>query len=262
MNVIITGAAGRMGRTNIKTVSEDHESKVFGAVEMKGNPFIGNDAGLQAGVSQLGVSIVDDIAAVSGKADVIIDFTVAASLPVNLEYAVKNNIAIVIGATGLGEKEFALIDDASKKIPLIWAPNFSVGVALIAKLTRLAAEILNDGFDAEIIEMHHRMKKDAPSGTAIKLLNVIKDVYSTGDIVYGREGITGERPPRQVGVMALRGGDVVGDHTVIFAGIGERVEITHKASTRETFARGALRAAKYIVGKNPRRYIMEEVLGL
>jgi 4-hydroxy-tetrahydrodipicolinate reductase len=262
MNVIVTGAAGRMGKTNIKTAAEDKETQIIGAVETKGNPVIGTDAGLMAGMSPLGIAVVDDIGAVSGKADVIIDFTVAASLSAHLEYAVRNKTAVVIGTTGLGDKEFAMIDDAALKIPVIWAPNFSIGVNLIAKLTRIAAEMLNDGFDAEIVEMHHRMKKDAPSGTAIKLLNVVKDVYRTEDIVYGREGIAGERPPRQVGVMALRGGDVVGDHTVIFAGIGERVEISHKVSTRETFARGALRAAKYIYNKKPGRYTIEEVLGI
>ncbi|OHD53875.1 MAG: 4-hydroxy-tetrahydrodipicolinate reductase [Spirochaetes bacterium GWF1_51_8] len=260
LNVIVTGAAGKMGKTHIKTVVEDKNARLAGAVEVKGNPAIGTDAGVLAGVQPTGFPVVDDLSMIPG-ADVLIDFTVPSSLPGHLEYAVKHNMALVIGTTGLTDKEIRLIDEASAKIPLIWAPNFSIGVNILAKLTKIAAEILRDDFDPEIVEMHHRMKKDAPSGTALRLLNILKDAYQSDDVVFGREGIGGERPAKQIGVMALRGGDVVGDHTVIFAGIGERVELTHKASTRETFARGALRAAKYITGKKPGRYTIEDVLG-
>jgi 4-hydroxy-tetrahydrodipicolinate reductase len=260
LNIIVTGAAGRMGRSNIKVISEDKNCKLTGAIEVEGSPFIGKDSGEIAGIGKNYIIIS------SGESidncDVIMDFTAPSTVKKHVDIALRHNIALVIGSTGVNEGDMALIKDAGKKIPVIWAPNFSVGINLIAKLTRLAAETLNEGFDAEIVEVHHRMKKDSPSGTAVKLLNVLKEVYKTGDVVYGREGLVGERPDKQIGVFAIRGGDVVGDHTVSFFGIGERVEITHKASSRETLSRGALRAAKYIVKKGAGFYTMEDVLGL
>ena len=194
--------------------------------------------------------------------DVLIDFSSPSVTAANIRTALKLGKAIVIGTTGISENDKNLLRDAGRNIPAIWAPNFSTGVNLLKYLVKISAEFLGDGFDAEIVEVHHRMKKDSPSGTALGLLNVLKEVYKTDDIIYGREGITGERPHNQIGVFALRGGDVFGDHTVSFLGDGERVELIHKASSRETFARGALRAAKYITGKGPGLYTIEEVLGL
>ncbi len=260
--VAVTGAAGKMGKTNIKIISEDKESKLSGAAEAADSSFIGMDAGEIAGVGRLNVPITDNIEKIVEGCDVLMDFSSPAAVEKNINVVLKFKKAIVIGTTGLGEKETGLIKEAGSSIPVIWAPNFSVGINLMTKLTRIAAEVLNEGFDVEIVEAHHRMKKDSPSGTAIKLLNVLKEAYHTNDVVYGREGITGERPERQIGVLAVRGGDVVGDHTVSFLGIGERLEIIHKASSRETFAKGALRAAKFIVKNGKGFYTMEDVLGL
>jgi 4-hydroxy-tetrahydrodipicolinate reductase len=262
LKVLVTGAAGKMGKTNIKVITENKDCTLSGAVEFKDSPYIGQDAGLLAGVGNLNIPIKSSITEYVRDCDVIIDFSAVSALQLNVEAAVKNNCALVIGTTGISDKDQALVQEAGKSIPVIWAPNFSVGVNLMAKLCRLAAEVLDKGFDVEIVEAHHKMKKDSPSGTAIQLLNVLKDAYHTNDIVYGREGLTGERPENQIGVSAVRGGDVVGDHTVYFLGIGERVEITHKASTRETFARGALRAAQYIVKKGKGLYTMKDVLGM
>lgn len=262
LKILVTGAAGKMGRMVVKTVKEDPDSSLAAATESGMNPFLGQDAGDLAGVGRLEVPLESDIDKSAAACDCIIDFSSVEAFSAHLNAAVKHNKAIVIGTTGLTEKQLELVRDAGKKIPVIWAPNFSVGVTLITKLTRIAAEILKGGFDAEIVETHHRLKKDAPSGTALKLLDAVKKVYQTENIITGRNGITGERPAGQIGVFAVRGGDVVGDHTVSFLGLGERVEITHKATSRETFARGALRAAKHIVKSGPGLYTMEQVLGL
>lgn len=266
--IIVTGAAGKMGKTNIKVVAEDKETrlvgavaKLVGAVEAPGSAVLGMDAGLVAGTGSLGVAVVDSLSGVSEKADAIIDFSIPAMVAPTVEYAVKNNTALVIGTTGLGENELSIVREAGKTIPVIWSPNYSLGVSLMARLTRIAAEVLGEDFDPEIVETHHRLKKDAPSGTALRLLEVLKDVYQTEDVVTGREGITGVRPKKQIGVMTLRGGDVVGDHTVHFMGLGERIELTHRATSRETFARGALRAAKVIYSKGKGFYTMEQILG-
>lgn len=261
LKVAVTGCAGRMGRTNVKTVFEDAESTLSGAVEWPQCPEIGQDAGTLAGVSALGVKVTSDLSEVLPVSDVVIDFTSKQAAPSIIEACVKHNTALVMGSTGLEEAEFKLIREASKSIPIIWAPNFSVGVNLINRLIREAAEVLKDDFDPEIVEVHHRMKKDSPSGTAVLLLNTLKSVYESEDVVYGREGMVGARPKDQIGVFAVRGGDVVGDHTVTFYGLGERVEISHRASSRETFSRGALRAAKYIVSHGKGLYNIDDVLG-
>lgn len=261
MRVIVTACGGKMGKTNVRVVSEDKDSRLAGATEIAGSPLIGRDAGEIAGIDSLGVPVTGSLDELP-EADVLIDFSSPRALDAHLRFALERRIALVVGSTGLSDDEKARIREAGKSIPAIWAPNYSVGIFLINKLARIAAEVLGDGFDAEIVEMHHRMKKDAPSGTAIQLLNTLKKVYGTEDVVYGRNGITGERPARQIGVHAVRGGDVVGDHTVIFAGNGERVEIVHKASTRETFARGALKAAKFIVAKGTGFWTMDDVISI
>lgn len=262
LNILVTGAAGKMGKMVIKAVHDDPSSSLAAATEYAGSPFIGQDAGSLAGVGPLNIFIEDNIRKSIQKCDCVIDFSSTEAFSTNLEAAVGADKAIVIGTTGLDEKKIALVREAGRKIPVIWAPNFSVGVSLIAKLARLAAEVLGDGFDVEIVETHHRLKKDSPSGTAIKLLEAVKDVRKNDKAVYGREGMVGERPSDQIGVFAVRGGDVVGDHTVHFFGIGERVEITHKATSRETFVKGALRAAKFITASGKGVYTMEDVLGL
>lgn len=260
MRVIVIASAGKMGRTNIQVVDADPDSQLVGATEAPGSPFVGKDAGEVAGLEKSGVAIVDSIEKITASADVIIDFSSPKALHAHLKYAVEHKTALVVGTTGLSDSDIASFSEAAKSIPVIWAPNFSVGINLLNKLTELAASVLNEGFDVEIIESHHRMKKDAPSGTALLLLNTLKKAYATEDAVYGREGITGARPSGQIGVHAIRGGDIVGDHTVLFAGIGERIELTHKASTREILAKGAFRAAKFILKKGPGLWTMNDVL--
>ncbi|MCX7820300.1 MAG: 4-hydroxy-tetrahydrodipicolinate reductase [Brevinematales bacterium] len=260
--VCVTGAAGKMGKTNINVILSDKEATLSGAVEAKDSPFVGLDAGEVAGCGKIGIKIEDSLEKVVGNCDVVIDFTSIHSFDENLSCVLKNKKAFVCGTTGLSNEQIEKAKQAGNEIPIIWAPNFSVGITLLNKITAICAEVLKENFDPEIMEIHHKMKKDAPSGTAIKLLNTLKKIYNSEDVIYGREGLIGERPPKQIGVSTLRGGDVVGEHTVYFFGQGERIELTHKASSRETFARGALRAAKYIVAKGKGFYTMEEILGL
>ncbi|URA09206.1 4-hydroxy-tetrahydrodipicolinate reductase [Thermospira aquatica] len=261
VTIAIMGAAGRMGRTLIQVISQDPQCRLGGALESSQCALLGQDAGVVAGVGTQGVSLSSDPDDLSA-CDVFIDFSSVEAFEHHVEIASRFKKAYVVGTTGLREEHFKALDEASKVIPVLWAPNFSVGVNLMVKLVQMAAEVLSSGFDVEIVEAHHRLKKDAPSGTAVKLLEVLKEAYKTEDVIYGRSGITGERPQGQIGVHAVRGGDIVGDHTVSFCGIGERIEITHRASSRETFARGAVRAAKFLAGKPAKRYTIEEVLGL
>ncbi|MGC8765816.1 MAG: 4-hydroxy-tetrahydrodipicolinate reductase [Brevinematia bacterium] len=262
IRVCITGAAGKMGKTNIKVIASDNDARLTGAVEVKGSSFIGLDAGEVAGVGNLGVKIEDGLEKVIDGCDVVIDFSSVAAFDTNLQCVLKYKKAFVCGTTGLSSEQIEKVKSAGNEVPVIWSPNFSVGITILNKITELCANILKEDFDAEIMEIHHRMKKDAPSGTALKLLNTLKKVYNSENVVFGREGIIGERPSGQLGVSTLRGGDVVGEHTVYFFGQGERIELTHKASSRETFARGALRAAKFILKNGKGFYTMEQVLGL
>ncbi len=261
VKICVVGATGKMGKTNIKVICEDKDSELTGAVEKTGMPFIGMDAGEVAGVGKIGVTIVDSLEKVIRDCDVVIDFSTVETFESNLNAALKFEKAFVCGTTGLSAELIEKAKKAGEKIPIIWAPNFSVGVTLLNKLIELCARTLDKGFDVEIMEIHHKMKKDAPSGTALKLLNTLKKEYETENVIFGREGLIGERPEKQIGVSTLRGGDVVGEHTVYFLGQGERLELTHKASSRETFSRGALRAAKFILSKGKGFYTMEDVLG-
>lgn len=210
------------------------------------------------------VDVGDDIAAAVAKGDVVIDFSSHAATRSLLEIAVARKKPVVLGTTGHAAAEKKELLALAAKVPCVWAGNFSVGVNLLFALTRRAAAVLGSDYDAEVIEMHHRFKKDAPSGTAARLLEIILEErkLSASALRHGREGITGERKSTEVGVHALRGGDVVGDHTVMFAALGERVELTHKASDRGIFARGALRAAQWVVSQKPGVYDMQDVLGL
>jgi len=262
IRIVLNGAAGRMGKTIIQVMSNDNELKLVGAIEAKNSPNIGKDSGELAGIGQNNIIITSNIEEVINDADVIIDFSSPDSLVRNIDCALKYNVGLVIGTTGIKNDDIENMKEASKFIPIIWSPNFSVGITLLSKIVKLCAEILNDGYDVEIVEAHHRMKKDAPSGTAIKLLNILKEVYRTNDVVCGRNGLIGERPKNQIGVSVVRGGDIIGEHSVLFLGNGERLELTHKATSRETFARGALKAAKFIYHKGKGFYTMEQVLGL
>ncbi len=207
----------------------------------------------------------DDLGTILGQCDAVIEFSFHNVTPGVAELCAKQGKALVIGTTGHNDSEKSFISNFKSQIPIVWASNYSTGVNTLFWLTRKAAEILGPGFDLEVVEMHHRLKKDAPSGTATTLLEILADVRNLQlkeALRHGREGITGERTNSEIGIHAIRGGDVVGDHTVIFAANGERVELTHKASSRETFANGALRAAQWLVGQKPGIYDMQDVLGL
>ena len=260
--IAVAGAAGRMGRSLINACHESPVCELSAAIEHSGNALLGNDAGDLAGIGNAGVNIVDTL---SDNFDTLIDFTRPEATLVNLDYCVANNKNIVIGTTGFSDEQKALIQKAGESIAVVFAPNMSVGVNLCLKLLDMAARVLGDDVDIEIVEAHHRHKVDAPSGTAIRMGEVVADALGR-DLkdcaVYGREGLTGERDRKTIGFETIRAGDIVGDHTVMFAGIGERVEITHKASSRMTFANGAIRAATWLNGKSAGLYDMQDVLNL
>lgn len=261
----IVGAAGRMGRMLVKTVHETEGCVVAGATERPGAAEIGCDAGELAGVGPLGVTLADDAAAMFGAVDVVIDFTSPAATAAHAALAATAGCALVAGTTGLEEEHRAALATAAQTVPIVWAPNMAAGVNLLFALTERVARALDADFDIEIVEMHHRHKVDAPSGTALALGEAAaagRDV-ALGDVrESGRDGITGARARGAIGFASLRGGDVVGDHTVVFAGAGERIELTHKAASREIFASGAVRAARWTAGKAPGLYGMKDVLGL
>jgi 4-hydroxy-tetrahydrodipicolinate reductase len=242
LRLLINGAKGRMGQTLIACAKDDPALQVVAQV----------DAG-------------DDFASAVPKCDAIIDFSHHNTLELVLARCVEHKKTLIIGTTGHTDAQVACIRHAAGQIPIVFAPNYSVGVNTLFWLTRKATEILGPNFDLEVVEMHHRLKKDAPSGTAKRLAEILAEVRKlqyNDDVRHGRHGIVGERTGAEIGMHAVRGGDVVGDHTVIFAASGERVELTHKASSRETFARGALRAAQWAHGRKPGLFDMQDVLGL
>jgi 4-hydroxy-tetrahydrodipicolinate reductase len=264
VRVGICGAAGRMGRTIIEACHEVKGIKITAAIEQRGSPALGKDAGEVAGCGRLGVTIVDDISRVAGKFDVLIDFTSTASVPDNVKKCRKARKNMVIGTTGLAPGKKKLIAAAARDIAIVCAPNMSIGVNLCFKLLEMAARVIGEDSDIEVIEAHHREKMDAPSGTSLRMGEVIaqtlgRDLQKCA--VYGRQGITGERGKNTIGFATIRAGDIVGEHTVMFATGGERVEISHKASSRKTFAAGAIRAAQWVAGKRKGLYDMQDVLG-
>jgi 4-hydroxy-tetrahydrodipicolinate reductase len=261
IGVAIAGVSGRMGQALLEAVAADAQCRLVAAIDRPGSSLLGHDAGLGHG-AQTGVVVS---AALTHKADALIDFTRPEATFAYLDACVASGTPLVIGTTGFDDAGRARIASAAQQIPVVFAPNMSVGVNLLMKLAELAARVLDDGYDIEIIEAHHRHKIDAPSGTALGLGQAV--ARATGrDLgacaVYGREGVTGERDPATIGFATVRGGDIVGDHTLLFAGTGERVELTHKASSRATFAQGALRAAKWLQGRAPGLYDMRDVLDL
>jgi len=264
ITIAITGAGGRMGKTLLEAVKQTDGVETSVALERPGSSLVGVDAGELAGIGKLGVSVVDDIAT-AADFSVLIDFTRPEVTLANLAVCRQRGSAIVIGTTGFSDEQKAELADAAKKIPIVFAPNMSVGVNLCLKLLEMAAKVLGDTVDIEVIEAHHRHKVDAPSGTALRMGEVVADALGR-DLkdcaVYGREGVTGERDRKTIGFETIRAGDIVGDHTVLFAGDGERVEITHKASSRMTFASGAVRAAQWLEGRKAGLYDMQDVLGL
>jgi 4-hydroxy-tetrahydrodipicolinate reductase len=267
--VVIAGVSGRMGHALLEGVFADADLQLHGALDRADSPQAGQDAGAQLG-KNTGVKITSDVAAALKGADVLVDFTRPEASLMYLEACKQAGVKHIIGTTGFTVEQKAKIETASKQIAIVFAPNMSVGVTLLINLVEQAAKVLsggsgNGGYDIEVVEMHHRHKVDAPSGTALRLgeaaaLGLGQELKDCA--IYAREGVTGEREAGKIGFATLRGGDVVGDHTVVFAGIGERVEITHKASSRATFALGALRAAKFLSGHKTGLFDMRDVLNL
>ena len=261
----ICGASGRMGKTILEVCNESENIVVGAAIEFSESPMVGIDAGEQAGIGNLGVTITDDISKVSDLFDVLIDFTLAASVPVNVEKCLAAGKNMVIGTTGLNDVQKKIINSAAKDIAIVFAPNMSIGVNLCFRLLELAAKVVGDDSDIEIIEAHHREKKDAPSGTSLRMGEIIASTLGRNlkdCAIFGREGITGPRDKKTIGFETIRAGDIVGEHTVMFASNGERVEISHKATSRKTFASGAVRAAQWVVSRENGLFDMQDVLSL
>jgi len=257
----VNGAAGRMGRRIIALVTEQDDLALACALECSGHPDLGKDAGAVAGIEPLGVNIAEGMA---GRPEVLIDFTTPQSTLQRAREGAQEGVALVIGTTGVsGEQKQEIEQQIASRVPVLTAPNMSIGMNLMFGLAGQVARALGEDYDVEIVEMHHRRKKDAPSGTALRLAERVCEGMSWKPeevIIHGREGMTGERPARQLAVHAVRGGDATGDHTVIFAGEGERIELVHRASSRDVFARGAIRAARFLAGKPPGLYAMGDVL--
>jgi len=261
----VCGAMGRMGKAILAILGENpYGLTLSGAVEAAGHPLIGRDAASIAGGGRTGVKVTEDPWSAIAAADVAIDFSTADASVRNAFLAAEAGKPIVIGSTGIGADQLERIREAAGKTAIVQSPNMSIGVNLMFRVAADMARVLGDDYDVEIVETHHRFKKDAPSGTAVKLADVVasaleRNMEEVG--VYGRKGMTGERSRREIGVFAMRSGDVVGEHTLVFGGIGERLEITHRAHSRDTFARGAVRAASWVLGKPPGFYDMADVLG-
>lgn len=264
VKVAIAGVSGRMGRLLIEAIQQTPGVELGAALDRADSPFIGRSVGELVG-NACNVTIGSDVAAAFAVADCLIDFTRPEGTLVHIEHARKAGKAMVIGTTGLKPEEKEIIAQAAREIPVVFAPNMSVGVNAVFKLLDIAAKILASGYDVEVFEAHHRFKVDAPSGTALRMGEVVANALGR-DLeecaVYGREGVTGERDAQTIGFATVRGGDVVGDHTVMFCGLGERVEISHKAGSRMPYATGALRAAAFLQGKQNGLYDMQDVLGL
>jgi|TARA_B110000285_G_scaffold68195_1_gene78328 4-hydroxy-tetrahydrodipicolinate reductase len=263
--IAVNGAAGRMGRCLIQAVAQTEGLTLSAAIARVESSLLGADAGELAGVGKLGVEITSDFGAAIALSDVIVDFTLPEVTMELIPHCIESQCRIVIGTTGFGDEQKSLIEQAGEQVAIVLAPNMSVGVNLSLKLLDIAARVLGDDADIEIIEAHHRHKVDAPSGTALRMGEVVADALGR-DLktcaIYGREGRTGERDPKTIGFATVRAGDIVGDHTVMFAAEGERVEITHRASSRMTFALGAMRASTWLMSHNQGLFDMQDVLSL
>jgi 4-hydroxy-tetrahydrodipicolinate reductase len=265
IDIIVTGAAGRMGMMITAAAAADERIEITGALERDGHPSEGLDIGLLTGLGEIGVPLVTDPGPILQDGRVMIDFTSPGATVRNAALCAEAGLAMVIGTTGLDSGQQDLIRDASRKVPVVFAPNMSVGVNLTFKIIGEIAGILGEDYDLEIVEAHHRKKKDSPSGTAVRMLEILaheRGLDAAEAARYGRQGMLGPRTGEEIGVFSVRGGDIVGEHTVIFAGADERVEVTHRAHSRATFARGAVRASVWVAGKEPGLYDMADVLGL
>jgi 4-hydroxy-tetrahydrodipicolinate reductase len=264
MKVAIAGSSGRMGRMLIEAVLASDDLQLHGALDVAGSPALGQDAGAFLGRAT-GVAISADLDATLAGADVLIDFTRPEGTLAHLAACARLGVKAVVGTTGFTEEQKAQIAELARRMALVMAPNMSVGVNVVLRLLDVAARALNEGYDIEVIEAHHRHKVDAPSGTALKMGEVLahalgRDLKTCG--VFAREGVTGERDPSTIGFSTIRGGDIVGDHTVLFAGTGERIEISHRSSSRAGYAQGSLRAARFLASKPSGLYGMNDVLGM
>ncbi len=265
IKISVCGAAGRMGQHIINSIHETQGVQLSGVLERPGHPLVGQDIGLVAGCGAMGVVISDDLNAVIAGCDVMIDFTTPKISLKNLEACSLQKKSIIIGSTGFTPEERQLAVELTREIPAVLAPNMSVGVNVCFKILKDIAKTLGDDFDVEIVEAHHRLKQDAPSGTAVRMGEVVaealgRDYNKVAN--FHREGITGERTHDEIGMQTIRGGDIVGEHTVYFIGMGERIELSHRAMTRDMFSNGAVRAAKWVVSQKPGLYDMQDVLGL
>ncbi|PNU19009.1 4-hydroxy-tetrahydrodipicolinate reductase [Geothermobacter hydrogeniphilus] len=263
--IAVTGAAGRMGGRIITLATESDQLQVVGAVEMAGHPKLGQDAGHVAGCGELGVPISDSLEEALTGADLLIDFTFPQVTLANAAVCARIGKAMVVGSTGFTPEEREHLQAFAEQVPVVFAPNMSVGVNVCFKLLKDIAQTLGEGFDVEIVELHHNKKKDSPSGTAVRMGEIVaealgRDYNQVAN--YHREGMCGERTTEEIGMQTVRGGDIVGEHTVYFIGMGERIELTHRAMNRDMFARGAIRAAAWLGGKPAGMYDMQAVLGL
>ncbi len=265
IKVIVAGAAGRMGCRLVSLVRDSTALTLAGALEHKGHHALGDDAGETAGAGHAGITIADNLAALLERGEVVIDFSAPKATLEHLRIVAQHRRAMVIGTTGFSASELDELKSLGRQIPCVFSPNMSIGVNLIYKVIGEMAKTLGDEYDIEVIEAHHRLKKDAPSGTALKIAEILADAVNR-DLdqvgVYTRKGLIGERSRGEIGIQTIRAGDIVGDHTILFGGMGERIEVTHRASSRDTFARGALRAAQWVVRQQPGLYDMMDVLGL
>ncbi len=265
IKAVVAGACGKMGQRVLWALSQDRDFQVVGAFERPGHPDIGKDPGLVAGIGELGLKVEQGLDDIEDLPDVLIDFTTPQCSLANLRWASTKNVAMVIGTTGFSKEEGQEAKRLARDIRCVMAPNMSVGVNLMFYMAKKMAQILGDDFDVEILEVHHRLKKDAPSGTALRLAQVVaealgRDLEKVG--VYERKGIIGQRSREEIGIQTFRAGDITGEHTLLFGGIGERLELIHRAHSRDTFAKGAVRAAKWLLNQPPGLYDMQDVLGL
>lgn len=263
--LVVAGAAGRMGSRIVALIPEARDCRLAGAIEAVGHPAIGRDAGEVAGIGSLGVKIQANAQPLLSRDRVFIDFTLPEVTLSHLKVAAAQGARAVIGTTGFSPAQRVEIESFARTIPVLLSPNMSIAVNLTFKLLAQIAQVLGDDYDVEITEIHHRMKKDAPSGTALRMAEVIAQALGRDPanvMVYGRQGMTEARTQKEIGIQSLRAGDVVGEHTVVFGGLGERLELTHRAQSRDTFARGALRGARFIAQAAPGLYSMQDVLGL
>ncbi|MBI1883505.1 MAG: 4-hydroxy-tetrahydrodipicolinate reductase [Chlamydiae bacterium] len=265
IKIVVHGACGKMGRQIIQCALNEPSFEIVGAVEHSKSSYLGQEVGALVGISSLKVKVTSDLNEALEKAQAIIDFSQPEASITLLQVATQKKIPLVVGTTGFTEEQNKMYQQAGLKISCVKSPNMSVGINLLFKLVEEAARVLGESYDVEVVEAHHRLKKDAPSGTAHQIVRVLAETLHRDlkeDIVYGRKGMVGERKTKEIGVFAVRAGDIVGDHTVLFAGASERVELIHRAHSREPFARGALRAAKFVVKAKTGLYDMRDVLGI